>query len=89
MITSICHKWRITSKDIELFAGIVGDSNPVHTDPVFAARTRFKSPIAHGMTALVLLNHALPKKYLIAEMSIRFMKPIYAGYELSSQLSID
>jgi acyl dehydratase len=62
--------------------------NPVHRDPEFAVKTRFKSPIAHGMTAMVMLNHSLPSQYQISSFTIRFMKPIYPGYELASELKI-
>lgn len=77
MINRYIQKWRITSEDIKAFGKVVGDSNPVHVDPEYAAKTRFKSPIAHGMTSLVFMNQLLPKKYSIQSFNIRFMKPIY------------
>ncbi len=39
----------VTAADIATFAEVTGDKNPVHLDEVFAARTVFKEPIAHGM----------------------------------------
>ena len=80
MITRFSRKWKITQKDIEAFALVVGDANPVHRDPEFAAKTRFKTPIAHGMTALCILNHALPKKYVLSSFNVKFLRPIYPGY---------
>lgn len=77
MITRLIHRWRITSEDIQNFGKIVGDTNPVHVDPEYAAKTRFKSPIAHGMTSLIFMNQLLPKQYQIHSFTIRFMKPIY------------
>ncbi len=38
----------ITESDINTFAGLTGDYNPVHTDEDFAAATNFGSRIAHG-----------------------------------------
>ena len=32
----------VTMADIEAFAGVSGDYNPVHMDPEFAAKTIFK-----------------------------------------------
>ena len=39
----------VTDADIVLFAGITGDTNPVHLDEEFAKPTMFKGRIAHGM----------------------------------------
>src|SRR5262249_41435735 len=39
----------VTEADIVLFAGISGDTNPVHLDENFAKDTLFKGRIAHGM----------------------------------------
>lgn len=60
MIGRFSQRWMISLADIQKFTEVVGDYNAVHHDPVFAAKTRFKSPIAHGMTAIVMLNHVLP-----------------------------
>ena len=38
--------------DITLFAGLVGDFNPLHVDQEFSALTGFKGRIAHGPLTL-------------------------------------
>ena len=38
----------VTSADITAYATLSGDRHPLHTDPAFAATTRFGSVIAHG-----------------------------------------
>ncbi|MEL6828145.1 MAG: MaoC family dehydratase, partial [Pseudomonadota bacterium] len=38
----------ITEKDIELFAEVSGDRNPLHMDEEFAKQTMFGQRIAHG-----------------------------------------
>ncbi|MEJ2027024.1 MAG: MaoC/PaaZ C-terminal domain-containing protein, partial [Limibacillus sp.] len=37
----------VTEADIALFAGVSGDTNPVHLNEEFAASTMFKERIAH------------------------------------------
>jgi 3-hydroxybutyryl-CoA dehydratase len=39
----------VTTADIQSFAEVTGDKNPVHLDAEYAAKTIFKEPIAHGM----------------------------------------
>ena len=39
----------VTEADINGFADVTGDKNPVHLDEAFAAKTMFKTRIAHGM----------------------------------------
>ena len=39
----------VTEDDIVNFAGLTGDTNPLHLDHSYAEKTRFKERIAHGM----------------------------------------
>jgi acyl dehydratase len=46
----------VTPEDIELFARITGDRNPLHTDPELAARSRFGGVVVQGGVTSGLLN---------------------------------
>ncbi len=39
----------LTDADVTLFAGISGDTNPLHINEAFASQTRFKTRIVQGM----------------------------------------
>jgi len=72
----------ITQKDVEIFAQISGDLNPVHIDDSFAAKTIFGKRIAHGMLVGGLISGVIGTKlpgrgsiYLSQIMS--FKKPVY------------
>ena len=45
-----------TADDVEAFASISGDRNPLHFDPDFAARTRAGALIVHGGLTTGLFN---------------------------------
>jgi len=44
----------VTGADVQAFAELSGDRNPMHLDPAFAARTSFGRPVAHGMLGLAV-----------------------------------
>jgi acyl dehydratase len=46
----------ITADDVEAFARISGDRNPLHFDPSFAAATRAGGLIVHGGLTTALFN---------------------------------
>ena len=54
----------ITEADIQKFADVSGDHNPLHLDAAYAATTMFKERIAHGMLSAgfisALVAHQLP-----------------------------
>ena len=51
-----------SEEDVFLFAGITGDRNPMHTSKEFAAKTRFKERIAHGLLTAGTISAAIGMK---------------------------
>lgn len=68
---------RITPSQIRRYAGVGGDHNPIHTNPIAARLFGFPTVIAHGMfsAAAVLANieGLLPDA---VQYSVRFGKPL-------------
>lgn len=50
---------RIITNDVEVFARITGDFNPVHMNEEFAKSTMFQHRIAHGMLSGSLFSSVL------------------------------
>jgi len=46
----------VTESDVNLFAGLSGDYNPLHTDEEFAKGTIFGTRIAHGLLGLSMVS---------------------------------
>lgn len=42
------YEFSYTQQDVELFARVTGDNNPIHIDAEFAKTTPFGRPIMHG-----------------------------------------
>jgi 3-hydroxybutyryl-CoA dehydratase len=75
----------VTAEDIEAFAKVTGDTNPLHRDAAYAARTRFKEPIAHGMLSAGYISAVLGTKLapsccaVYVSQSLRFIRPVKIG----------
>jgi 3-hydroxybutyryl-CoA dehydratase len=74
----------VTERDILAFAGLTGDTHPQHTDPAWAAGSRFGEQIAHGLLVLsfaVGLLELDPDR-VVALRSVRdavFKRPVKIG----------
>jgi 3-hydroxybutyryl-CoA dehydratase len=75
----------VTQEDIETFARVTGDTNPLHTDPAYARKTRFGECIAHGMLSAGYISAVLGTKLapnccaIYISQSLRFLRPVKAG----------
>ena len=78
------HRKTITASDIETFADLSGDNNPVHLSEAFAAETIFKERIAHGILTASLLSTVLGTKLpgpgcIYVSQSLNFHAPVRIG----------
>ncbi len=79
-------------RDFDRFAALSGDDNPIHVDPVFAARTRFGRTVCHGMllysTICRALTDALGPGFVQREQELMFVTPTYTGEEVAVRLEV-
>lgn len=83
----------ITDEMIRLFAGLTGDTNPIHLDDAFAAGTRFGRRIAHGMIAAGLISATLAKDLpgpgtVYLSQTLQFRAPVYPGDTLTTTVEV-
>jgi 3-hydroxybutyryl-CoA dehydratase len=79
--------------DIADFVHAVGDYNPVHSDPAYAATTMFKSPIAPGIFTAGLISAVIGTTLpgpgaIYLSQSLKFMKPVYAGDTITARVEV-
>jgi len=83
----------VTAKDVELYAEITGDRNPLHFDASFAGRTRFKRLVAQGgitsgmLNALVAMDLPGPGTVFMNQ-SLRYLAPTYLGDTLTAEVEV-
>ncbi len=83
----------IEEQDIQMFAAVSGDVNPVHLDAEFAATTQFKQPIAHGMLTGAFVSAALAMELpgpgtIYLGQSLRFKLPVLIGDRITVELEV-
>ena len=83
----------ITEADIQGFADLTGDRNPLHLDAQFARRSRFGRPIAHGLLVAGIISAALGTRLpgvgaIYVSQSLRFLKPVYPGDTVTATVEI-
>jgi len=74
----------LTKHDIELFAIMSGDLNPVHMDAAWAAGDRFHQVVAHGMWGGALISTVLGTQLpgpgtILLHQSFDFLAPVAVG----------
>ena len=83
----------ITEGDIELFARVTGDFNPVHLDQAYAEKTMFKGRIAHGLLSVGLfsniLGNILPGYGTIyLSQEVKFLAPVRIGDTITARVEV-
>lgn len=74
----------VGAADIEAFAEVSGDNNPVHLDEAYAKTTAFGERIAHGMLSAAYISAILGTKLpgpgaIYLSQSLRFRRPVKVG----------
>ena len=83
----------VEERDVQLFAAVSGDNNPVHLDAAFAAETMFKERIAHGMFTGALISAAIACRLpgpgtIYLGQQLKFTRPVKLGDTLTVKLEV-
>ncbi len=83
----------ITAADIQQYATLTGDTNPLHTDHAFAKGTRFGEPIAQGMLAASVISAAIGSRLpgpgtIYLSQELRFLKPVKVGDTVIARVEV-
>jgi 3-hydroxybutyryl-CoA dehydratase len=83
----------VTSQDVVAFAEISGDRNPIHLSDEFAARTPFKTRIAHGIYTASLISAVIGTRLpgpgaIYMTQSLKFLAPVRISDTVDASVEI-
>jgi acyl dehydratase len=84
---------RVDADGVADFVDAVGDRNPIHSDPEYAARTPFKEPIAPGVFTAGLISAAIGTRLpgpgaIYLSQSLKFLKPVKLGDTITARVTV-
>ena len=79
--------------EIEAFASVSGDTNPLHLDDAFARGTAFGGRIAHGLLAASFLSAVMGTRLpgpgaIYMTQSLRFRRPVRIGDPVTARVTV-
>ncbi|MCI2395262.1 MaoC family dehydratase [Aliiroseovarius sediminis] len=83
----------VTDRDIEMFAEISTDRNPVHLDDDYANDTIFEGRIAHGMLTAGLISAVIGEQLpghgtIYMGQSLTFLAPVRPGDTVRAEVTV-
>jgi 3-hydroxybutyryl-CoA dehydratase len=83
----------VGAADIEAFAAVSGDVNPVHLDEDYARTTTFQGRIAHGMLSAAYISAVLGTRLpgpgaIYLSQSLKFRRPVKIGDAVTARVTV-
>jgi 3-hydroxybutyryl-CoA dehydratase len=84
----------VSSSDVVGFAEVSGDRNPIHLSEHFAARTPFKTRIAHGLYTASLISAVLGTRLpgpgaIYLSQTLNFKAPVKIGDDVTVTVRVE
>lgn len=91
--TTYRHSFSFTQEEVQKFAEVTGDKNPVHLDEKYAAGTMFKRPIMHGFLGGSIFSKVFGTLFpgegtIYLKQSMAFMKPMFVDTEYEAVFTV-
>ena len=83
----------VRAEDLEAFAAVTGDANPLHLDETYAKTTPFKQRIAHGMLSAGYISAVIAMKLpgpgtIYVSQTLKFLRPVKIGDVVRAQVEV-
>ena len=78
------YKHNFTQQEVEMFAELTGDKNPLHLNKKFAKESEFGDQIVHGMLVGAIFSKVFGTMWpaddsVYISQDLMFMSPVYVG----------
>jgi 3-oxoacyl-[acyl-carrier protein] reductase len=83
----------VTAEEVDAFARLSGDLNPLHTDAGYAGRQGFSGRVVHGALVGAFLSRVLGMELpgpgaMWLSQSTRFLQPVYIGDRIEVRVTV-
>src|SRR5665213_432912 len=87
------HTFKFSQNDVELFAQVTGDKNPVHLDADYAAKTMFKRRIMHGFLGGSVFSKIFGTLFpgegtIYLKQSMAFLRPMFVDTDYEVKMNV-
>ena len=78
------HSFSFTQEEVNKFAALTGDNNPIHLDENYAAQSAFKKPIIHGFLGGSIFSKVLGTLFpgdgtIYLSQTMDFKRPMFVN----------
>lgn len=80
-----------SQEDVNQFASLCGDNNPLHCDPTFAKGTMFNGTIVHGIFVSSLFSTLFGRSIngaIYVSQTLNFKRPVHVGVPVIAKMEI-
>ena len=86
-------EFEISQEQVNTFANLIDDHNPIHYDIEYAKNTIFKRPIIHGFYGGSIFSKILASKLwgpgtIYLSQNLKFCKPMYVDIKYKAILTV-
>jgi 3-hydroxybutyryl-CoA dehydratase len=93
METNFEYRFKFSQDDVNHFAKITGDNNPIHLDEAYASKTLFGRRIIHGFLAVSVFSKVFGTLFpgegtIYLKQDMKFLSPMFVEEEYIARFSI-
>jgi acyl dehydratase len=87
------HVFRFSQAEVERFAEVTGDTNPLHLDDAYAAGTVFKQKIMHGFLSAAVFSKVFGTLFpgegtIYLEQQLQFLRPMFVDTDYTATFTV-